>query len=107
MLANKYHLRSSLSSDEAALPPSKRCHQAQEAMSACVAEVANVLFKPVETSVTRQNDAYKISADEKYYTKCFNNYKKLVKGNEECVKVDTLIQKEATETGGSIWAQLC
>ena len=76
-------------------------------MFACVAEAATALVEPVATGVTGQNDAYKISADEKYYTKCFDNDKKSVKGNEECVKVDTLIQKEAIETGGSIWAQLC
>ena len=46
-------------------------------------------------------DAYKISADEKSYTKCFDNDKKSVKGNEECVKVYTLIQKYATEIEGS------
>ena len=56
---------------------------------------------PVETSVTRQDDAYKIYVDEISYTKFFDNDKKSVKGNEECVKVDTLIQKEATLTGGS------
>ena len=48
------------------------------------------------TGVTGQDDAYNISEDEKSYTKCFDNDKKLVKENEECVKVDTLIQKEAT-----------
>ena len=53
------------------------------------------------TGVTGQDDAYKISANQKSYTKWFNNDKKSVKENEECVKVDTLIQKEATETGGS------
>ena len=73
-------------------------------MSTCVAEAATTLLEPVATSVTRQNDAYKISADENYYTKFFDNEKKSIKGNEECVKVDTLIQKEATETRGSIWA---
>ena len=76
-------------------------------MFACVAEAAISLLEPVATGVTRQNDAYKISADEKYYTKCFDNEKNSVKGNEEYVKVDTLIQKEATKIGGSIWAQLC
>ena len=76
-------------------------------MSACVVEAATVLVEPVAIDVTGQDDAYKISAYEKYYTKCFDNDKKSVKGNEECVKVDTLIQKETTETGGSIWAQLC
>ena len=70
-------------------------------MSACVAEVATALVEPVVTGVTGQDDAYKISADEKSYTKCFNNDKKSVKPNEECVKVDTLIQKEATKTRGS------
>ena len=107
LFADKYRLRSSLSSDEAPPPPSKRCHWAQEAMSACVAQVANALLEPVATGVTGQNYAYKISADEKYYTKCFDNDKKSIKGNEECVKVDTLIQKEATETRGIIWDQLC
>ena len=48
------------------------------------------------TGVTGKNDAYKISVDEKYYTKFLDNDKKSVKGNEECVKIDTLIQKEAT-----------
>ena len=45
------------------------------------------------TGVTGQDDAYKIPTNEKSYTKCFDNDKKSVKGNEECVKVDTLIQK--------------
>ena len=62
-------------------------------MSTCVEEAATTLVEPVPTGVTGQDDAYKISADEKSYTKCFDNDKKLVKGNEECVKVDTLIQK--------------
>ena len=62
-------------------------------MYACVLEVAIALVDPVETSVIGQDDAYKISADEKYYTKCFDNDKKSVKSNEECVKVDTFIQK--------------
>ena len=70
-------------------------------MYACVAEDATALVEPVETGVTGQDDAYKIYADEKYYTKFFDNDKKSVKGNEECVKVDTLIQKEATKTSGS------
>ena len=48
----------------------------------------------MEIGVTRQNDAYKISVDENYYTKCFHTDKKSVKGNEECVKVDTLIKKK-------------
>jgi len=99
-LADKYRLRSSLPSDEAALPPSKRRHWAQEAMSACV-EAATALVEPMETGVIGQNDAYKISADEKSYTKFLDNDKKSVKGNEECVKIDTLIQKEPTETIGS------
>ena len=58
-------------------------------------------MEPLGTGVTGQDDAYKISADEKSYTKCFDNDKKSVNGNEECVKVDTLIQKEETETRGS------
>ena len=99
-LTDKYCLRSSLLSDEAALPPSKRRHWAQEAMSACV-EAATALVEPVATSVTGQNDAYNISADEKSYTKFLDNDKKSVKGNEECVKIDTLIQKELRETIGS------
>ena len=70
-------------------------------MSTCVAEARTALEEPVATSVTGQDDAYKISADEKSYTKCFDNDKKSVKGIEECVKVDTLIQKEATKIGGS------
>ena len=65
-------------------------------MSACVAEDATDLVEPVATRVTGQDDAYKIFVDEISYTKCFYNDKKSVKGNEECVKVDTLIQKEAT-----------
>ena len=87
-LADKYHLGSSLPSDEAALPPSKRRHWAQEAMSACVAEATTALVEPVAIGVTGQDDAYKIYAYEKYYTKWFDNDKKSVKGNEECVKVD-------------------
>ena len=70
-------------------------------MSACVTEATTALVELVAIGVIGQDDAYKISADEKYYTKCFDNDKKSVKGNEECVKVDTLIQKEATETRGS------
>ena len=62
-------------------------------MSTCVAQAATALVETVATGVTRQDDAYNISADEKSYTKCFDNDKKSVKGNEECVKVDTLIQK--------------
>ena len=67
-------------------------------MSTCVAEVATALVEPAATGVTGQDDAYKISVDGISYTKCFDNDKKSVKGNEEFVKVDTLIQKEATET---------
>ena len=70
-------------------------------MSACVVEDATALVEPVATGVTRQDDAYTISAVEKYYTKCFDNDKKSIKGIEECVKVDTVIQKEAAKTGGS------
>jgi len=99
--ADKYRLRSSLPSDEAALPPSKRRHRAQEAMSACVAEAATALVEPVTTGVAGQDDACGVSADDRPYTKCFENDKKSVKGNEECVKVDTLIPKAAIEIGGS------
>ena len=53
------------------------------------------------TSVTGQDDAYTNSVVEKSYTKFFDNDKNSVKGIEECVKVDTLIQKEATKIGGS------
>ena len=70
-------------------------------MSTSVAEAVTALVEPVEVGVTGQDDASKISSDENFYTKCFDNDKKLVKGNEECVKVDTLIQKQATEIGGS------
>ena len=98
---NKYLFRSILPSDDVSMPLSKRCLRAQEAMSPCVAENEIALVEPVETGVTGQDDAYNISADEKYYTKFFDNDKKSVKGNEECVKVDTLIQKEAIEIGGS------
>ena len=69
-------------------------------MFACVVEVATTLVEPVETGVTGHDDAYKISAVEKSYTKFFDNENNSVKGNEECVKVDTLIQKDATEAGG-------
>ena len=62
-------------------------------MFACVAEAATALVELVATGVTGQGDAYKISADENSYTKCFDNDKNSVKGNEECVKVDMLIQK--------------
>ena len=65
-------------------------------MSTCVAEAATALLEPVATGVTRQDDTYNISADEKSYTKFLDNDKKSVKGNDECVKIDTLIQKEAT-----------
>ena len=65
-------------------------------MSTCVVEASTTLVKPMANGVTRQDDAYNISADEKYYTKLFDNDKKSVNGNEVCVKVDTLIQKEAT-----------
>ena len=70
-------------------------------MSTSVVEAATVLVEPIEIGVARQDDAYNSSADENFYTKCFDNEKKSVKGNDECVKVDTLIQKQATETGGS------
>ena len=70
-------------------------------MSACVAVAATALVEPVATSVTGQDDAYTIFAVEKYYTKCFYNDKKSIKGIEECVKVDTVIQKEATKIRGS------
>ena len=76
-------------------------HWDQESMSACVVEAATSLVDPVATGVTGQHDAYKICIDEKYYTKFFDNDKKSIKGNEKCVKEDTLIQKEATEIGGS------
>ena len=62
-------------------------------MSTCVSEAATTLVEAVPIGVIGQDDAYKISADEKYYTKCFDNDKNSVKGTEECVKVDTLIQK--------------
>ena len=52
---------------------------------------------PVATIVTGQDDAYNIYVDEKYYTKCFDNDKKLVKGNEECVKVDIWINGRLRE----------
>ena len=58
-------------------------------------------MEPVATGVTGQDVTYKISTIEKYYTKCFDNDKKSIKGIEECVKVDILIQKEATKTRGS------
>ena len=58
-------------------------------------------MEPVAIGVTGQDDAYKISADENFYTKFFDNDKKSVKRNEECVKVDMLIQKQATKTGGN------
>ena len=67
-------------------------------MLACVAEATTDLVEPVDTGVTGQDDAYNISEDEKSYTKCFDNDKKSVKKNDECVKVDRLIRKEATKT---------
>ena len=70
-------------------------------MSACVAEATTALVEPVEIGLTGHDDAYKISVDEISYTKCFDNDKNSIKGNEKCVKGDTLIQKEATETGHS------
>ena len=48
----------------------------REAMSACVAEATTSLVEPVETGVTGQDDAYKIFADDIYYTKFFDNDKK-------------------------------
>ena len=50
--ADKYCLRSSLPNDESSLPPSKRFHRDQEAMSACVVEATTSLVDPVETGVT-------------------------------------------------------
>ena len=50
-------------------------------MSACVAEATTTLVDLVATGVTRHDDAYNISADETYYTKCSDNDKKLVKEN--------------------------
>ena len=70
-------------------------------MSTCVAKAATTLVEPMATGVTGHDDAYMIYVDEKSYTKCFDNDKKSVKRIEECVKVDTLIQKEATKIGGS------
>ena len=74
--ADKYHFWSILPSDDVSLPLSKRCLWAQEAMSPCVAENEIALVEPVETGATGQDDAYNISADEKSYTKCFDNEKK-------------------------------
>ena len=51
-------------------------------MSTCVVEATTALVEPVETGVTRQDDAYTISVVEKSYTKCFDNDKKSVKGIE-------------------------
>ena len=48
-------------------------------MFACVAEAVTALVEPVATGVTGQDDAYKISADERSYTKLFDNGKKSVK----------------------------
>ena len=62
-------------------------------MFACVTEATTALVEPMVIGVSGQDDAYMISANEKSYTKCFDNDKKSVKANEECVKVDTLIQK--------------
>ena len=45
-------------------------------MFVCVAEAAIALVEPVETGVTGQDDAYKIFADDIYYTKFFDNDKK-------------------------------
>ena len=70
-------------------------------MPTCVVEVATALVELAATCVTGQDDAYKIYADEKSYTKWFDNENNSVKEIEECVKVDTLIQKEATKTRGS------
>ena len=67
-------------------------------MSACVVEATTALVEPVATGVTGHDDAYKISAYKKSYTTFFVNGKKSVKGNEECVKVDTFIEKEETKT---------
>ena len=39
-------------SDEVSLPPSKRRHRAQEAMSTCVAKATTALVEPVATGVT-------------------------------------------------------
>ena len=50
-------------------------------MYACVVEATTALVEPMETGVIRKDDAYKIYGDEKSYTKCFDNDKKLVKGN--------------------------
>ena len=73
-------------------------------MSACAAEATTVLVEPMATCVTGHDHAYNISADEKPYTKCFDNDKKRVKGNEECVKVDTLIQKgQKQEAVRNLW----
>ena len=63
-------------------------------MYSCVVEAATALVEPVATGVTGQDDAYTIFAVEKYYTKCFDNDKKSVKGIEESVKVDIFIQKK-------------
>ena len=70
-------------------------------MFACVVEAASALVEPVTSGVIGHDDAYMISAYEKYYTKCFDNDKKSIKGIEECGKVDALIHKEATKIGGS------
>ncbi|KAH9323709.1 hypothetical protein KI387_018348 [Taxus chinensis] len=84
--ADKYRLRSSLQGDEAALPPSKRRHRAQEAMSACVAEAATALMDPVTTGSDAQDDALGIYSNENPYTECCENEGKLVQGSEGCIK---------------------
>ena len=48
-------------------------------MSTCVAEATTSLVELVATGVTGQDDAYKMSADEKSYTKCFENDNNSVK----------------------------
>ncbi|XP_057820295.2 uncharacterized protein LOC131033169 isoform X2 [Cryptomeria japonica] len=82
--ADKYRLRSSLPGDEAALPPSKRRHRAQEAMSACVAEAATA--SNMTNGSDGQEDAWGISSHEKPFTECFDSERKLVHGNEDCMK---------------------
>ena len=61
--------------------------------STSATESGTALVELVEIGVTGQDDAYNICADEIFYTKCFDNEKKSFKGNDECVKVDTLIEK--------------
>ena len=48
-------------------------------MSTCVVDVATALVDPVAIGVTGHDDAFKVSAYEKCYTKCFDNDKNLVK----------------------------